>query len=187
MLSVMWAPAPAQSYEAAWERIPEQHRALVGRIVVDRERGGMAERRGLVIHLPPAGQNAVGELAHEVGHIVLWARPELAAAWRHQFWPDGEIRGRPASGYGRKNFEEDFAEAYQAMIEDGTLADPERLTFMQTRVFVSYARTEPPASIPEPSMRTASSPCAGAGVPSGSVVAGCQAVPSGSVRPAMAP
>lgn len=172
-------PAAPPGYEAAWSRIPAQHRALIGRVVVEQRETGMTERRGLVTHLPPGG--GVGDLAHEVGHVVFWADPSMAGEWRSRFWPDGQIRGEPATGYGRQNADEDFAEAYQAMIEQGAVEDPERLAFMAGRVFAIPPLLSPPAARIEPSAPAPSSPCGG--LPSGSIVVGCASVPAGSVRP----
>lgn len=167
-------------YGAAWQRIPPQHQALVGTIVVEGRTVGMAERRGHAIHLPPADSGAIGELAHEVGHIVFWSDPTLSLDWRRQFWPDGAILGQPATNYGRTNADEDFAETYQAMIEDGAVEDAGRLTFMQTRVFAVSATTEPLATV-DVSRVAPAAPC-GDRLPSGSIVSGCAAVPAGSVR-----
>ena len=189
LLCVLWpsvalaeAAVPA-GYELAWRRIPEQHRTRVGRLVIDGTGNGRADRKGLVIHLPPAGDGALGVLAHEVGHIVAYSSPEVDGDWRRQFWPGGEIRGQGASGYSRTNPAEDFAEAYQAMIEDGTLSDAERLAFMQTRVFSVQAPTErPAATVTVHAAVSQPSPC-GSLLPAGSIVAGCSTVPAGSVRP----
>lgn len=137
-------------YEAAVKRIPAEHWALVGSVVIDRTDNGMSERKGLKIHLPPAGRDAVGVLGHEVSHIVWYANPWLEQAWIEQFWPGGKIRGTPTTGYGRKNPDEDFAEAYQAMIEGEAIADRERRAFMVDHVFVPLVAPAQVVAAPAP-------------------------------------
>lgn len=164
-------PPIPPGYEQAVSRLPAGHWALVRAAHADRPEGGQANRKRMEIRLPPGGSD--GDLYHEVGHIVAWAHPEVAAAWRETFWPGGEIIGTPSSSYGRTSPGEDFAEAYQQLLEQGRITDPRRDAFMRERVLGRR-----PIPEPRPAMRPIA-PCGS--LPSGSVVSGCSAVPSGSV------
>lgn len=132
LLVVVLTVAVPPGYAAAWERIPERHRTLVRSIHVDRDSGGQARRATMSIHLTP--RSTAATLWHEVGHLVRWSDPELAAAWDRRFWPDGRLRGVPPSRYARTSPSEDLAESYEEMIEHGCLEDPDRSRFMLSRV-----------------------------------------------------
>ena len=122
-------------YEAIAARIPAAHWALVGSIHLDRDNSAQARRADMSIHLPRV-RVVPGSLAHEVGHLVLYADPELERAWREAFWPGGRVRGATTSAYARTSPAEDFAETYQEYVEHGgRLEQLERRDWMRDRVF----------------------------------------------------
>lgn len=133
------ALAPPQGYERAVAALPPGHWALVRSATIDRTSGGQARRADLSIHLTPHRRDA--QLWHEVGHIVMYADATLERDWRTAFWPDGSPRHAVVSRYARINHREDFAESYQEYLEHGGLAaQPERDTFLRTRVFAAEVR-----------------------------------------------
>lgn len=120
-------------YERASARVPICHWQLVRSIAIDRTSNGQARRADRSIHLSPWHDD--GQLWHEVGHIVMYASPDLERAWTERFWPNGRVVGTPVSRYARTNRAEDWAEAYKEYIEHGHLDDPDRDRFVRS-VFV---------------------------------------------------
>ena len=125
-------PAPA-GYEHAVSRLPARHWALVRSAAIDRSSGGQARRATMSVHMTPYRTDS--QLHHEVGHLVAYADPALERDWRERFWPRGKPLGTPVSRYARTNDREDFAVAYEELIEHGCLSDRERERFLRDRVF----------------------------------------------------
>lgn len=126
-------PAPP-GYEAAVARVPVAHWLLVQSVTIDRTENGQSRRSDRSIHLTPYHED--GQLWHEVAHIILYSRPDLAKAWHTEMWPHGYPAEDPVSRYGRTNEREMFAEAYREYLEHGSLEQPRQNAFLRDRVMV---------------------------------------------------
>lgn len=125
---VLLGPLPAPSgYEAAVDRLPPRHWALVRSVHVDRDSGGQARRRTMSVHLTPYDLVGTGDaqLVHEVGHIVYYADPSLERDWRRRF-ARGETRGTAS---------ERFADAYTEMVMTGCPDSRSQERWLRERVF----------------------------------------------------
>lgn len=125
---------PPPGYERAVAALPRRHWALVRAWYIDRDSGGQARRADMSIHLTPYRNDS--QLHHEVGHIVMYANPDIERDWQRDFWPDGKIRFKPVSNYAKTNYKEDFSETYEELLQHGHLDEqPEREQWMRSRVF----------------------------------------------------
>ncbi len=132
-LLLLFSVAVPKEYAPYWYELPERHRLLARGVYVDRTSSGQARPSTMTIHLPPyrGERQARITLTHELCHLIGYAHPAMARAWRARFWPNGHPVGLPPTAYARTEPDEDFAQSCEKARDGDGPDDPDRAAFFR--------------------------------------------------------